>query len=64
MFLKRLEPSSELHIADTRYRRTAPDDLPGVATEQVHTRRLYEGLDALPPQKEAVRAVSGRSGLA
>ena len=40
------EPSSELHIADTWYRRTALDDLLGVTAEQVHTRRLYEGLDA------------------
>lgn len=48
------EPSSELHIADTWYRRTALDDLLGVTTEQVHTRRLYEGLDALLPHKEAI----------
>jgi len=48
------EPSSELHIADTWYRRTALDDLLGVAVEQVHTRRLYEGLDALLPHKEAI----------
>jgi transposase len=48
------EPSSELHIADTWYRRTALDDLLGVPVEQVHTRRLYEGLDALLPHKEAI----------
>jgi transposase len=48
------EPSSELHIADTWYRRTALDDLLGVPAEQVHTRRLYEGLDALLPHKEAI----------
>jgi len=48
------EPSSELHIADTWYRRTALDDLLGVTVEQVHTRRLYEGLDALLPHKEAI----------
>lgn len=48
------EPSSELHIADTWYRRTALDDLLGVSVEQVHTRRLYEGLDELLPHKEAI----------
>lgn len=48
------EPSSELHIADTWYRRTALDDLLGVTIDQVHTRRLYEGLDALLPHKEAI----------
>ena len=39
------EPSSELHIADTWYRRTALEDLLGVPAERVHTRRLYEGLE-------------------
>jgi len=48
------EPSSELHIADTWYSRTALDDLLGVAAERIHTRRLYEGLDALLPHKEAI----------
>ena len=48
------EPSSELHIADTWYRRTALDDLLGVSAEQVHTRRLYAGLDELLPHKEAI----------
>ena len=37
------EPSSELHIEDTWYRRTALDDLLGVAPEQIHTDRLYAG---------------------
>jgi transposase len=50
------EPSSELHIADTWYRQTALDDLLGVSVEQVHHRRLYEGLDALLPHKEAIEA--------
>ena len=48
------EPSSELHIADTWFRRTALEDLWGVTVEQVHHRRLYEGLDALLPHKEAI----------
>jgi hypothetical protein len=48
------EPSSELHIADTWYARTALDDLLGVSPDQVHTTRLYEGLDHLLPHKEAL----------
>ena len=57
------EPSSELHIEDTWYRRTALDDLLGIAPEQVHTDRLYAGLDALLPHKEAIeRHLKGRLG--
>jgi transposase len=48
------EPASELHIADTWYRRTALDELLGVAAGQVHTDRLYKGLDQLLPHKEAL----------
>ena len=48
------EPASELHIAETWFRRTALEDLLGVTVEQVHHRRLYEGLDALLPHKEAI----------
>jgi len=48
------EPSSELHIADTWYRRTALDDLLGVPPHRIHTSRLYEGLDQLLPHKEAI----------
>jgi transposase len=48
------EPSSELHIAGTWYRRTALDELLGVAAEQVHTDRLYKGLDQLLPHKESL----------
>lgn len=48
------EPSSELHIADTWYRRTALEELLGVASEQVHTDRLYRGLDQLLPHKDAL----------
>lgn len=46
------EPSSELHIADTWYRRTALEELLGVRPEQVHTDRLYKALDQLLPHKE------------
>ena len=48
------EPSSELHIADTWYRRTALEELLGVTPEQVHTERLYKALDRLLPYKEAL----------
>jgi len=48
------EPSSELHIEDTWYRRTALEDLLGVAVDQVYTDRLYAGLDQLLPHKETI----------
>lgn len=48
------EPSSELHIADTWYRRTGLEDLLGVSVEQIHSTRLYAGLDELLPHKEAI----------
>jgi transposase len=48
------EPSSELHIADTWYRRTALEELLGVTPQQVHTDRLYKALDELLPHKEAL----------
>jgi len=48
------EPSSELHIADAWFRRTALEDLLGVTVEQIHHRRLYDGLDQLLPHKEAI----------
>ena len=48
------EPASELHIADTWYRRTALEELLGVTPEQIHTDRLYKALDQLLLQKEAL----------
>jgi len=48
------EPSSELHIAEDWYRRTALEDLIGVATEDVYDARLYRSLDRLLPHKEAI----------
>ena len=48
------EPSSELHIADTWYRRTALPDLLGVRVDQVNDDRLYTGLDQLLVHKEAI----------
>jgi DDE family transposase len=47
-------PNSELHIEHTWYRRTALSDLIGVAVSQVHTDRLYAGLDRLLPFKEVI----------
>src|SRR5712671_877583 len=55
------EPSSELHIADTWYRRTVLEELLGVAPEQVHTGRLYKGLDQLLPHKEALEKQDRKS---
>jgi len=48
------EPSSELHIEDTWYRRTALEDLLGVTPGKVHTDRLYAALDQLLPHKEVI----------
>jgi transposase len=51
-----IEPSSELHIAEDWYRRTALDDLLGVPVERVNDDRLYRALDRLLPHKEALEA--------
>jgi transposase len=48
------EPSSELHIEDTWYRRTSLEDLLGVSVDQVYTDRLYAGLDELLPHKATI----------
>jgi transposase len=48
------EPSSELHIAEDWYRRTALDDLLGVPAERVNDDRLYRALDHLLPHKAAL----------
>lgn len=45
------EPSSELHIAEDWFRRTALDDLLGVPEEKVNEDRLYRALDQLLPYK-------------
>jgi len=47
-------PASEFHIEHTWYRRTALADLLGVPVPQVHTDRLYAGMDRLRPLKEAL----------
>lgn len=48
------EPSSELHIAEDWYRRTALEDLLGVAAEVINDDRLYRALDQLLPHKTAI----------
>jgi transposase len=48
------EPSSELHIEHTWYRRSALEELLGVPVAKVYTDRLYQGLDVLLPHKAAL----------
>ena len=45
------EPSSELHIAEDWFRRTALGDLLGIAEEKINDDRLYRALDRLLPHK-------------
>jgi len=45
------EPSSELHIAEDWYRRTALEDMLGVPADVVNDDRLYRALDELLPHK-------------
>ncbi len=57
------EPSSELHIAEDWYRKTALDDLLGVAVEKINEQRLYRALDEILPHKNAVeRHIRSRLG--
>ena len=48
------EPSSELHIAERWYGRTALEDLLGLPAEKVNDDRLYRALDRLLPHKTAI----------
>lgn len=48
------EPSSELHIADTWYRRTSLDDLMGVPADRVNPDRLYRAHDHLLAHKDDI----------
>lgn len=50
------EPSSELHIAEDWYRRTALGDLLQLGEEQVNKDRLYRSLDHLLVHKVALEA--------
>jgi len=57
------EPSSELHIAEDWYRRTALCDLLQLGDEEVNKDRLYRGLDHLLAHKAALEAhLSERCG--
>jgi transposase len=57
------EPSSELHIAEDWYRRTALCDLLQLGDEEVNKDRLYRGLDHLLAHKAALEAhLSRRCG--
>ena len=57
------EPSSELHIAEDWFRRTALGDLLGIAEEKVNDDRLYRALDKLLPHKQRLeRHVKDRLG--
>jgi transposase len=57
------EPSSELHIAEDWYRRTALCDLLQLGDEEVNKDRLYRGLDHLLAHKAALEAhLSKRCG--
>jgi len=57
------EPSSELHIAEDWYRRTALSDLLQLGDEEVNKDRLYRGLDHLLAHKVELEAhLSRRCG--
>ncbi len=57
------QPSSELHIAEDWYRRTALSDLLQLPEGQVNKDRLYRALDELLEHKEALEAhLSQRCG--
>jgi transposase len=57
------EPSSELHIAEDWYRRTALCDLLQLGDEEVNKDRLYRGLDHLLARKADLEAyLSARCG--
>lgn len=50
------EPSSELHIAEDWYRRTALSDLLQLSPDLVNKDRLYRALDQLLPHKSALES--------
>jgi transposase len=54
------EPSSELHIAEDWYRRTALCDLLQLGDEEVNKDRLYRGLDHLLARKVELEAYLSR----
>jgi transposase len=48
------EPSSELHIAEDWFRRTALEDILGIPAARLYDEQLYRALDRLLPHKEAL----------
>lgn len=48
------EPSSELHIAEDWFRRTALEDILGIRASTLYDEQLYRALDKLLPHKEAL----------
>ena len=48
------EPSSELHIAEDWFRRTALEDIVGIPSHTLYDEQLYRALDKLLPHKEAL----------
>jgi transposase len=48
------EPSSELHIAESFYRKSALADLVGIPDEDIYVNRLYRALDKLLEHKDAI----------
>jgi hypothetical protein len=57
------EPSSELHIAEDWFRRTALEDILGLAAATLCDEQLYRALDKLLPHKQAVEEhLKGRLG--
>ena len=49
-----IDPSSELHLAEHVYARTALAEVLGVPVEKLNEQRLYRALDQLLPQKAAL----------
>ena len=49
------EPSSELHIAEEFYRKSALSDLLGIPDEDIYDNRLYRALDKLLEHKDALQ---------
>jgi hypothetical protein len=62
-FARFCAPSSELHIEDHGFGRTALEDLLGVPPAKVHTDRLHAGLDRRIAQKDPIKKhLKGRLG--
>jgi len=49
------EPSSELHIAESFYRKSALSDLMGIPEEDIYDNRLYRALDKLLEHKDEIQ---------